>query len=58
MQELPDVPADTGASLPLGLVPDVVWQQPSVPTMEGQSIIKNLVLIGAALYLGAKVREE
>ena len=47
-----------GTLLPLVLLPDVTWQRPFVPTMEGQYIIKNLVLIGAALYLGGRVRER
>jgi len=46
-----------GTFLPLVLLPDVTWQRPFVPTLEGQYIIKNLVLIGAALYLGGRVRE-
>ena len=45
-----------GTFLPLVILPDVAWQRPFVPTMEGQYIIKNLVLIGAALYLGGRVR--
>jgi len=46
-----------GTFLPLVLLPDVSWQSAGVPTLEGQYIIKNLVLIGAALYLGGRVRE-
>ncbi len=46
-----------GTFLPLVLLPDVAWQSPFVPTLEGQYIIKNLVLIGAALYLGGRVRD-
>lgn len=46
-----------GTFLPLVLLPDISWQRPLVPTMEGQYIIKNLVLIGAALYLGGRVRD-
>ncbi|MGH1364111.1 MAG: DoxX family membrane protein [Calditrichia bacterium] len=46
-----------GTALPLVLLPDVVWNVfPFGLTMEGQYIIKNLVLIGAALVLGAGVR--
>lgn len=47
-----------GTLLPLALLPDVTWQRPLVPTLEGQYIIKNLVLIGAALYLGGRVRDN
>lgn len=46
-----------GTFIPLVLLPDVTWQSFGVPTLEGQYIIKNLVLIGAALYLGGRVRE-
>ncbi len=46
-----------GTFLPLVLLPEVTWQRALAPTMEGQYIIKNLVLIGAALYLGGRVRE-
>lgn len=47
-----------GTLLPLVMLPDVTWQRPFVPTMEGQYIIKNMVLIGAALYLGGRVRAD
>ncbi len=46
-----------GTALPLILLPDVVWTAfPFGLTMEGQYIVKNLVLIGAAIVLGASVR--
>ncbi len=46
-----------GTALPLVLLPDVVWTTfPYGLTLEGQYIIKNLVLIGAALVLGGTVR--
>lgn len=46
-----------GTILPLFILPDVTWQHiPYSPTVEGQYIIKNLVLIGAGLVLGATVR--
>jgi uncharacterized membrane protein YkgB len=46
-----------GTALPLVLLPDVVWTAfPFGLTLEGQYIIKNLVLIGAALMLGGTVR--
>ncbi|MEM8862383.1 MAG: DoxX family membrane protein [Chloroflexota bacterium] len=46
-----------GTALPLVLLPDVVWTQfPYGLTLEGQYIIKNLVLVGSALALGATVR--
>lgn len=46
-----------GTALPLLLLPDVVWTVfPYGLTLEGQYIVKNLVLIGAGLVLGATVR--
>lgn len=46
-----------GTALPLAILPDVVWTQfPYGLTLEGQYIIKNLVLVGSALALGATVR--
>jgi uncharacterized membrane protein YkgB len=46
-----------GTALPLILLPDVVWNNfPYGLTLEGQYIIKNLVLIGAGIVLGATVR--
>lgn len=46
-----------GTALPLLILPDAVWTQfPYGLTLEGQYIIKNLVLIGAGLVLGATVR--
>lgn len=46
-----------GTALPIIILPDVVWTVfPYGLTMEGQYIVKNLVLIGAGLVLGATVR--
>jgi uncharacterized membrane protein YphA (DoxX/SURF4 family) len=46
-----------GTALPLVILPETVWTAfPYGLTLEGQYIIKNLVLIGAALVLGATVR--
>ena len=46
-----------GTALPMLLLPDVVWTHfPFGLTLEGQYIIKNLVLIGAGLVLGGTVR--
>ena len=46
-----------GAMAPLVLFPDKVFSVPViVPTLEGQYIIKNLVLIAAAMVVGATVR--
>lgn len=46
-----------GTALPLVILPEAVWTFfPYGLTLEGQYIVKNLVLIGAALVLGATVR--
>lgn len=46
-----------GTALPLVLLPGVCWTSfPFGLTLEGQYIIKNLVIIGSALVLGATVR--
>ena len=49
----------TGTFLPLVMLPDVTFQTglyPFVPTIEGQYIIKNLLIISAALVVGGTVR--
>lgn len=44
-------------STPVILLPEIVFvQAPFALTMEGHHIIKNLILIGAGLVLGATVR--
>lgn len=46
-----------GTALPLLLLPEVVWTVfPFGLTLEGQYIIKNLVIIGSALVIGGTVR--
>lgn len=46
-----------GAVSPIILQPEAVWQTfPFELTLEGQYIVKNVVLIGAALVIGATVR--
>jgi uncharacterized membrane protein YkgB len=48
-----------GTFLPLVMLPQVTFQSfPLVPTMEGQYIIKNLIIISAALVVGGTVRER
>jgi uncharacterized membrane protein YkgB len=48
-----------GTFLPLILVPEAVYVTfPYALTVEGQYIIKNLVIIGAALVIGGTVRED
>lgn len=45
-----------GTVTPLFLFTDLTWTDPLVPTLEGQYILKNLVLVSAALTIGATVR--
>ncbi|MBE0571158.1 MAG: DoxX family protein [Ignavibacteriaceae bacterium] len=46
-----------GTALPLLILPEKVWTVfPYGLTIEGQYIVKNLVLIGAGLVIGATVR--
>ena len=46
-----------GTVTPLFLFPAETWVRfPLVPTLEGQYIIKNIVLVSAAIVLGATVR--
>jgi len=46
-----------GTMLPLAFFPEATFtRMPYAPTLEGQYIIKNLVLVTAALVLGATVR--
>ena len=48
-----------GTFLPLVLLPEVTFVTfPHALTVEGQYIIKNLVIIGAALVVGGTVRTE
>lgn len=43
----------TGVMITLALLPHEVWAHPFVPTLNGQYILKNLVLIAACLHLAA-----
>lgn len=46
-----------GTIMPLFMFPAETWTRfPFAPTLEGQYIIKNIVLVTAALVLGATVR--
>jgi uncharacterized membrane protein YphA (DoxX/SURF4 family) len=50
----------SGTFLPLFILPEVTFQAggaPFLPTIEGQYIIKNLMILSAALVLGSRVRE-
>ena len=44
----------TGTFLPLVILPDITFQNgnPFLPTLEGQYIIKNIIIITAALIIG------
>jgi uncharacterized membrane protein YkgB len=40
---------------PLLLTPEIVWVRPFVPNLEGQYIIKNVVLVAAAIGVAANL---
>ncbi len=43
--------------LPLFLLPSLVWTAPFVPTMEGQYILKNLVLVALAAAIVSRMKK-
>ena len=50
-----------GTFMPLVMLPSIAFQSghiPYAPTVEGQYIIKNLLIISAALVVGGTVRKE
>ncbi|MFN2385093.1 MAG: hypothetical protein ABR576_02195 [Thermoanaerobaculia bacterium] len=50
-----------GTFLPLVILPEMTFQAgrfPYAPTMEGQYIVKNLLIISAALVIGGSVRRR
>jgi len=48
-----------GTMLPFFIRPEICFNTiPFGPTLEGQYIIKNLVLVGAAFVIGSKVRQQ
>ncbi len=50
-----------GTLLPLFILTEITWQAgrfPYAPTMEGQYIIKNLLIISAAIVIGGSVRKK
>jgi uncharacterized membrane protein YkgB len=52
-------PQMIGTFLPLVLLPDVVFNaSPFHLTLEGQYIVKNLLIISAAMVLGSHVRDR
>lgn len=44
--------------MPLAYLPQLAWQMPFVPTLEGQYIIKNLAIIALAMGILAHLRTE
>ena len=42
-------------AMPLVLLPVTVWHAPFVPTLEGQYIIKNVLIAAAAVVIGANL---
>jgi uncharacterized membrane protein YkgB len=44
----------TGTFMPLVILPEITFQSsnPFLPTLEGQYIIKNIIIITAALIIG------
>ena len=51
-------PQMVGTVLPLFLLPHITWQSVGLPTMEGQYIIKNLLIISGALVVGAHLNDK
>ena len=51
-------PQMVGTVLPLALVPAMTWQGWFLPTIEGQYIIKNLLIISGALVVGAHLYDR
>ncbi len=50
-----------GTFMPMVFLPEVVYQKPwavYLPTMEGQYIIKNVMIISAALVVGGNIRRS
>ncbi|TAK57760.1 hypothetical protein EPO17_01175 [Patescibacteria group bacterium] len=44
--------------MPLFLLPEIAWQGFLVPTLEGQYIIKNIVIIGLAASMFADLKKK
>lgn len=51
-------PQMVGTFLPLLTLPEATWQSLFVPTMAGQYIIKNLLIISGALVVGAHLYDR
>ena len=50
------VPHMVTTIMPLILLPGVAWQSFLVPTLEGQYIIKNMVIVALALSIAARLK--
>ncbi|OGZ45949.1 MAG: hypothetical protein A3J54_03020 [Candidatus Ryanbacteria bacterium RIFCSPHIGHO2_02_FULL_45_13b] len=50
------VPHMVTTIMPLILLPGVTWQSFLVPTLEGQYIIKNVVIVALALSIAARLK--
>ena len=42
-------------TLPLFVLPQVTWLAPFVPTLEGQYIIKNILIVAAGIFIAANL---
>lgn len=49
------IPHMVMTTTPLILLPHIAWQAPFVPTLEGQYIIKNLLIIALAFSVAARL---
>ncbi|MEK7137896.1 MAG: hypothetical protein AAB787_00150 [Patescibacteria group bacterium] len=49
------IPHMITTAMPLILLPSVAWQSFLTPTLEGQYIIKNLLIIASALFIGSNL---
>jgi uncharacterized membrane protein YkgB len=45
-----------GTFLPLIFFPDETWRRLFVPTLEGQYIIKNIIIVASGIVLGGTIR--
>lgn len=43
-------------TMPLFMLPTATWTAPLVPTLEGQYIIKNILIVAAAIFVAAQVQ--
>ena len=50
-----------GTFMPLFILPEITFQEngiPFLPTLEGQYIVKNIIIISAALVIGGNMNEK